>query len=157
MLLAPHFVVGAVVASTVPNPALGLVLAMASHFVLDQLPHWHYTSEDNALTRPLNTAGAAQALAVFLRIALDVLLGVFLVLLANPASAVFALAGGVVACLPDFFLFLGWQLPGSRVLGWWRVMHQAIHIRPANEPAWPLGVPLQAVMAVGAALLLWRV
>lgn len=41
MLELPHAVVGAAIAAKVGNPALALPLALASHFVVDALPHWN--------------------------------------------------------------------------------------------------------------------
>lgn len=41
MIELPHTVVGAAIAAKVGNPALALPLALASHFVLDLLPHWN--------------------------------------------------------------------------------------------------------------------
>lgn len=41
MLELPHTVVGAAIAAKVGNPALALPLALASHFVVDMLPHWN--------------------------------------------------------------------------------------------------------------------
>lgn len=41
MLELPHTVVGAAIAAKIGNPALSLPLALASHFVLDLLPHWN--------------------------------------------------------------------------------------------------------------------
>ena len=47
MLETPHVVVAAAIASKVANPALALALALGSHFVLEQVPHWnpHINSE----------------------------------------------------------------------------------------------------------------
>ena len=41
MIELPHAVVGAAIAAKVGNPALSLPLALASHFVLDLVPHWN--------------------------------------------------------------------------------------------------------------------
>jgi hypothetical protein len=41
MLSTPHAVVGAAIAASVSNPALGLPLAFVSHFVLDKVPHYN--------------------------------------------------------------------------------------------------------------------
>lgn len=40
MLSTPHLLVGAAIVKVVPNPVLGLPLALISHFVLDSIPHW---------------------------------------------------------------------------------------------------------------------
>jgi len=41
MLETPHALVGAAIATKIPNPAIALPLAFASHFVLDMVPHWN--------------------------------------------------------------------------------------------------------------------
>lgn len=41
MLELPHTIVGAAIAAKVGNPALALPLALASHFIVDALPHWN--------------------------------------------------------------------------------------------------------------------
>lgn len=41
MLQTPHVIVGAAIAIKVVNPYLALPLALASHFVLDRVPHWN--------------------------------------------------------------------------------------------------------------------
>src|ERR1035441_1590405 len=43
MTLTTHAVVGAAIAASMPNrPVLGFILAFASHFALDAIPHWDY-------------------------------------------------------------------------------------------------------------------
>jgi len=39
MLYTPHFLVGAVILKYIPNPAIGLPLALLSHIALDLIPH----------------------------------------------------------------------------------------------------------------------
>ncbi|MBI2268495.1 MAG: hypothetical protein HYU80_03605 [Candidatus Blackburnbacteria bacterium] len=41
MIELTHTIVGAAIAAKIENPALSLPLALASHFVLDLLPHWN--------------------------------------------------------------------------------------------------------------------
>ena len=41
MLETPHAVVGAAIASKIPNPFIAIPLAFASHFILDMTPHWN--------------------------------------------------------------------------------------------------------------------
>src|SRR3989344_9308538 len=41
MLETPHVAVGVAIASNIPNPFLSIPLALASHFVLDIIPHWN--------------------------------------------------------------------------------------------------------------------
>lgn len=41
MLELPHTIVGATIASKIPNPLISLPLAFFSHFLLDLTPHWN--------------------------------------------------------------------------------------------------------------------
>lgn len=41
MLETPHVIVGAAIATKVVSPALAIPLALASHFVLEKVPHWN--------------------------------------------------------------------------------------------------------------------
>ncbi len=41
MVEFPHAIVGAAIATAIPNPLISLPLAFASHFVLDLVPHWN--------------------------------------------------------------------------------------------------------------------
>lgn len=40
MTAANHFLAGAAIGLTVPNPLIGIPLAIASHFVMDAIPHY---------------------------------------------------------------------------------------------------------------------
>ncbi len=41
MLEFPHVLVGAAIATAIPNPAISIPLSLASHFVTDYFPHWN--------------------------------------------------------------------------------------------------------------------
>lgn len=41
MLELPHTLVGATIASYIPNPLISLPLAFASHLLVDLIPHWN--------------------------------------------------------------------------------------------------------------------
>ena len=43
MILTPHALSGAAIAITVPEPLVGLPLALGSHYLLDMVPHWQET------------------------------------------------------------------------------------------------------------------
>ena len=69
MLIAPHAVTGATIAVLFPNPAVALPLVVASHFVLDIIPHWQEViTNDYKLTK-----------ATFFRVPVDFLLAVVFV------------------------------------------------------------------------------
>lgn len=54
MLELPHVALGAAIATKIPNPALAIPLALVSHFVLDQIPHWnpHFYTETQKYGKP---------------------------------------------------------------------------------------------------------
>ena len=54
MLETPHVAVGIAIASKIPNPWLAIPLSLASHFILDKVPHWnpHLYTETQKLGRP---------------------------------------------------------------------------------------------------------
>lgn len=41
MLELPHVLVGAAIATTIPDPRISLPLALVSHFITDYVPHWN--------------------------------------------------------------------------------------------------------------------
>lgn len=41
MLETPHVILGATIASKIPNPLICLPLVFLSHFLLDYIPHWN--------------------------------------------------------------------------------------------------------------------
>lgn len=41
MLETPHTILGATIAAKIPNPLIALPLALLSHLLLDQIPHWN--------------------------------------------------------------------------------------------------------------------
>ena len=41
MLELPHTLVGAAIATAIPDPRISLPLALLSHFVTDYIPHWN--------------------------------------------------------------------------------------------------------------------
>ncbi len=54
MLETPHVAVGIALATRFPNPWVSIPLALASHFVLDKIPHWnpHLYTETQKLGHP---------------------------------------------------------------------------------------------------------
>jgi hypothetical protein len=54
MLETPHVMIGALIATKIPNPLIAIPLAFASHFVLEMVPHWnpHLNSETEKFGQP---------------------------------------------------------------------------------------------------------
>lgn len=154
MTLTTHAVVGAALASSMPDHLLvGFVLAFASHFVLDAIPHWDYSlsSYKKDDSNRLNDAMAINKdfFVDLLKIGCDMSCGILLVLLfftLNGPHLLWApLIGAFGAVLPDALQFVYFK---------WRhqpmVSLQRFHVwchseRDFNDK--PLvGVPFQAVL-----------
>ena len=100
-----HFVVGAAICRYVKKQPLGLLLAFASHFALDALPHF----EDPSIL-PHGISHFAARLWVWVPLVLAVAVVPLALLIwgrfrNEPHGMVFAaylIVGGVVACSPDY-------------------------------------------------------
>lgn len=93
MLTTPHAVVGAAIGALVVNPLLVIPAAIASHFLLDSVPHWQET-----------LAPYEPSKKTWIRIPIDLALAVSLVgLLAYwvPDRAGAVWLGAVMGNLPD--------------------------------------------------------
>lgn len=136
MILATHAVVGAAVARLFPQyPLIGFFAALASHYFLDSLPHWHYrlhsfrSTKETTHGRPDMVWGRDFAADLF-KIALDGLLGVGLVFVLFPLRSWYdamitciGIAGGV---LPDALQFIYWKL-GGKFSVWMQRLHDWAH------------------------------
>ncbi len=90
MTASNHVVTGALIAASVPNPVLGLTLALLSHLALDVLPHFG--------VNPTNTKVFVPILITDCGLAATVLLSI---LWLQPPQVWIILAGGVLAASPD--------------------------------------------------------
>ncbi len=131
MTLATHAVVGASLAVLAPNPLVGGVLAFASHFVLDAIPHWDYklasarkdpnNSLNNDLILGLNFIGD------LVKIGFDLLLGsvIALVVFGWWQGVDWHLLGAGIlgATLPDFLQFAYMKMRWFSPLVWLQKFH----------------------------------
>lgn len=161
MILSTHAVVGAAIATLMPDhPALAFVSGMASHFVIDAIPHWDYRLRSIS-TKP--SSGPALTLNWWLfqdltLIALDACVGlaVALWLYASPAALTAVFLGALGAMLPDP-LQLAHKLYPREPLRTLQRFHRWIHSKRKLE--WPIGVisQLSFVVLVIAGLAALRV
>lgn len=101
MVLLPHTIVGAALAAKIGNPALALPLALASHFVLDMLPHWnpHLRTEQ----RTLGDLRPKTKRAVIVDVVLSLVVGILIATTVLPdlKHFVVVILGAFLAVLPD--------------------------------------------------------
>lgn len=111
MLELPHTVVGATIATKIPNPLISLPLAFFSHFLLDLIPHWNPSlySETKKFGKP--TPRSTQFVVLDTILSLGV--GFFLASRALPDinRAIIIVLACFVAVVADvlegFYFFLG--------------------------------------------------
>ncbi len=99
MTVTSHALIGTVIAAKIGNPALGIPLAIASHFIADAVPHWDTATNGNGkfkLTR-----------SVFYNSIADIILGFILsylliFFLFPQTNLLYALLLIIMAQLPDY-------------------------------------------------------
>ncbi|KKU79639.1 MAG: hypothetical protein UY04_C0005G0014 [Parcubacteria group bacterium GW2011_GWA2_47_7] len=120
MILATHAVVGAAAANIFPgHPMMAFVVGFLSHFVLDAIPHWHYTllSSRHDHTDPMNSdiiLNKDFPLDLF-KIGCDAMLGIGLAVLFLHATTPYYLSvtilGAIGGIMPDAlqFAYFKWR------------------------------------------------
>ena len=147
MLETPHALLGAAIAVKLGNPALSIPLALASHFILEKVPHWnpHLYGEMEKFGKPspkstaIAIVDSAVALTCGSLIAFSQLpnLGMTLTILFSAFAAV----------LPDVieapYLYLGYKKPWLKKYILWQRSIQA-----EAKPFWGLFTQVLTVLAV---------
>ena len=92
MLIAPHAALGAAIGVIVKEPLIVVPAAIASHFVLDAIPHWQETLAPYSLTK-----------RTFIRTPIDIILAVLIVVLIsqNATNTWQVLIGAFAGLAPD--------------------------------------------------------
>jgi hypothetical protein len=93
MLVLPHVATGAALGALIGDPFIVIPAAIASHFILDSIPHWQETM-----------APYHPTWKTYLRIPIDIGLAVGLVLYTvhlQPAAMPGILLGAIFASIPD--------------------------------------------------------
>ena len=151
MLISTHVLSGAVLGRALGRPLPALVLGVASHFVLDRLPHWGAASG----WPPVDLDEETLRVAV-----VDGLVGLGLIALllrvAPPARRAEVLAGIVGACAPDL------DKPGRHFVGrspwpsWFDERHARMQVEVEQPHRLPHDVAIAAVAAVATVRLVGR-
>lgn len=116
MILTPHAIIGAAVASALPgHPVVGFALALASHYLADMIPHNHYAHHHFIIkeTRSIaslvhNIKAVYQLSLIFFDFALGTLLAV-LFFARDWYSLLIVLIGVAGGVLPDFLRFVHYK------------------------------------------------
>ena len=110
MLETPHVALGAAIAIKVGNPYLAIPLALASHFLLERVPHWnpHLNTEMKKYGPLTNKTKLIIALDTTLALGLGIV--VALKALPNSSLSILVIASSFASIVPDllespYFIF----------------------------------------------------
>lgn len=152
MLITPHILVGTAIGVAVGNPVAGFALGVASHYVLDVIPHtdsgtWHYHESFESRNMDVRdfTMGIVDAAAAFFS-----LLALSTV---APVVAAAPLAGAFGGLLPDLVMLFGLFVPAFakwKGIAWYYKFQNTVHYT-AKPHQWLLGTLTQLV-AIGASV-----
>jgi len=147
VLETPHVVVGAAIATKVVSPALAIPLALASHFVLDKVPHWnpHLFTETQKLGHPAKKS----TFVAVADVGLALVIGLFITsrFATQPERAVTILACCLASVLPDivkwpyYYLKNRWE-PLKR----WVLFERSLQV---NATFWPGMLTQLLIIATG--------
>lgn len=149
MTITNHILTGAIIGLVVSNPVAAIVLAFASHFVLDALPHFGYAGRK----------GYAEALrhklSYGVAIATAITTAAILVFLALHGEW-FAIFTGLIAASPDavgVYNWLGYEKHNKPQPTWLKLTHVKFH-RAIQRCERPWGVIVEIAVFVALCLML---
>ena len=129
MLETPHVVLGAAIATKIPNPWIAIPLAFASHFVLEKVPHWN--PHINTEIKKYGHVTTKSTIIIVIDSTLALAVGSYVAWLAlpNTAHAATILLASLASVMPDlieapyFFLKLR-----SRFILKWLAFQKSIQV-----------------------------
>lgn len=132
MTATNHVLTGVLIASVVPNPVVGLPLALLSHFLLDALPHFGMDSH--------KTKSFLLYLAIDSGLAASILISV---LFLDVNSELYLITGGILAASPDLMWLQPFltELRGkkTKLKGFVRRFHSNIQWAETSR-GWPVEI-----------------
>lgn len=140
MFLTVHATAGLVIAQVSPNPLVTFVLALASHFVLDFIPH----GDEHIAPRHLAVGARLRRLAgagILDAIILAGFLAIYLWTSYVPSG--WNLAAALIgSLLPDALMAL-YLATDNKMLAWFDKFHKAVHNLPEHKMDWAHGMFVQ--------------
>ncbi len=149
VLETSHVVVGAAIATAIPNPIISIPLALASHFVLDKVPHWN--PHLNTELKKYGKVTKNSTRIVIADVLLSLILGFYIASLALPdtAHATTILLACFVSVLPDLvevpYFFFNWR---NELIIKWIAFQKSIQVDTTPLP----GLLTQAITILAAFL-----
>lgn len=154
MTLTTHAIVGAAVASVIPqHPMLGFIFGFLSHFAIDAIPHWHYRvssihiDPDNHLNNDMHLNKYFPFDLV--KIGCDGILGITISLIFfqpfHEPLQKYILFGALGGVLPDALQFVYWKFRHEPLTTLQR-FHIWIHAKKYLDHLYLWGILLQVAI-----------
>lgn len=147
MLETPHVMVGAAIATKIPNPFIAIPLAFLSHFALERIPHWnpHLNTETKKFGAP--TKRSTTIVIIDSTLALASGLTIAYSALPNTGHAITIVLASFASVLPDVieapYFYLKFR---SAFITRWIAFQKSLQVD--TNPAW--GLLTQVVTIVAA-------
>lgn len=161
MILTPHILTATVIASQTQNVWLVSILSIASHYLLDALPHYEYNIKilkNDGLTETSLSGKRDSKIKSRARIKVyaDFLIGITVSSILAYRNDFFNLILPAIffSMLPDGLLYLYWRYPRNSLLAKLRQFHRLIHINHNKMGTKWLGIGLQALVIFLSLLIL---
>jgi hypothetical protein len=152
MTITNHVLAGALIGLAVTQPALAVVLALGSHFLMDALPHFGYAGRK----------GYAEVLRhrlTYVVSAVTLVSTVAVIVLLIAADKWFALLTGLIAASPDavgLYNWLAYEKRGNHAKGLLELVHVKFHRRIQwCERPWGVIVEVAVFVGLGVFCLRW--
>ena len=146
MIIIPHMLVGAAIGVYSKNIETAFLFGLASHYLLDFLPHWEYFTE-----------AKVSKISDVLKILADFFIGLALVsLLLWDSPGKIIIAGAIFgSLLPDVLCFLSNMYDGfgSKILRVHFNFHYQLHYFK-DLSFWP-GLPAALIVIIASVFLIW--
>jgi len=108
MILTPHILIGIAIGVKIQNPWLGFFAGLASHLILDAIPHNEYGQKDTG--KKIKEMNLSTILKALLDISIGLGLVYFIYTIKSFVINPWAITGAV---LPDIISVLSWQFPNK--------------------------------------------
>ena len=144
MLELPHTLVGAAIATVIPDPRISLPLALLSHFITDYVPHWnpHLNTE---LKTKLEIY-ARSKIIVMADAGLALMFGTYIA--ATSGNFLIIMAACFLAVLPDV-AEIPYYFLGLKNVSWIKKLIDYQRAHQWNVPAF-WGILVQIIVSLGA-------
>jgi len=138
MILIPHIIVGATIGSKLHSIWLIAILSLLSHYILDKIPHWDYTSGG---VKNFLATNQFKYLAVFiLKVFIDFFIGfiIIIIMILNrtlPSDSLkYIFVGFLFAIMPDITLGASFLFKNSTFSQKYFAFHKKyLHFKHENE------------------------